>query len=146
MTKTLTCINCPLGCTLEVTTDQAGTIVSVSGNQCIRGVAYATMELTNPTRVLTTTVRIEGADIAMVPIKTAAAVPKGLVMAIAASLKDTVLRAPVARGMVVTHDACGTGVDVVVTRTVPAKAPAGENPPDDGMRHSGLVPRSTTKR
>ena len=47
--RTLTCIGCPLGCTVEVTTEN-GQILSVTGNTCKRGEDYARKEVTNPTR------------------------------------------------------------------------------------------------
>lgn len=56
MNKILTCIVCPLGCTLEVTKDESGK-VSVSGNTCPRGAVYGETELTNPQRTVTSTVR-----------------------------------------------------------------------------------------
>ncbi len=52
--RTLTCIGCPLGCTVEVTTEN-GQILSVTGNTCKRGEDYARKEVTNPTRIVTTT-------------------------------------------------------------------------------------------
>lgn len=55
--KELTCIKCPRGCGILVETEQ-GRIVSISGNQCKNGKEYAKKEATNPTRVLTTTVKV----------------------------------------------------------------------------------------
>ncbi|MCD8007748.1 MAG: DUF1667 domain-containing protein, partial [Clostridiales bacterium] len=54
--KNLTCIGCPLGCPLEVTMEN-GEVVSVTGNTCPRGAAYARKEVTTPTRIVTSTVR-----------------------------------------------------------------------------------------
>ena len=50
--KEITCIVCPKGCTLTV--DRANG--KVTGNSCDRGKDYGLAEVTNPTRVLTTTV------------------------------------------------------------------------------------------
>ena len=38
--RTLTCINCPLGCQIEVTLD-SGAVQSITGNTCKRGAEYA---------------------------------------------------------------------------------------------------------
>ena len=38
--RTLTCINCPLGCQIEVILD-GGTVQSITGNTCKRGAEYA---------------------------------------------------------------------------------------------------------
>lgn len=53
----LTCIVCPMGCHLNVEQSEEG--FKVEGNTCKRGEKYAVQELTNPTRVITTTVKLE---------------------------------------------------------------------------------------
>ena len=55
--KELICIVCPKGCRLTVDEFNG---YKVTGNACQRGAAYGYKELTNPTRVLTTTVKIQG--------------------------------------------------------------------------------------
>lgn len=67
-TKELTCIGCPLGCAITVTLTD-GTVSSVTGNTCPRGDAYARKEVTNPTRIVTTTVRVKGGVSPMVNVK-----------------------------------------------------------------------------
>ena len=67
--RELTCIGCPLGCALTVTMEE-GTVVSVTGNTCPRGDAYARKEVTNPTRIVTSTVRVQGGVCPMVNVKT----------------------------------------------------------------------------
>ena len=54
MTKTITCINCPLGCAITVTVED-GAVAAVTGQGCKRGAAYAAQELTAPARMVTTT-------------------------------------------------------------------------------------------
>ena len=44
-TRELTCIGCPLGCPVSVTTD--GDNITVTGNTCAKGEAYAKKEVTN---------------------------------------------------------------------------------------------------
>lgn len=56
--RELTCIGCPLGCQLTVT--MGNDEIKVEGNTCPRGEAYAKKEVTNPTRIVTSTVRVEG--------------------------------------------------------------------------------------
>ena len=60
-TRELTCIGCPMGCPLTVTM-KAGEVISVTGNTCKRGDIYARKEVTNPTRIVTSTVRVTGGD------------------------------------------------------------------------------------
>ena len=65
----LTCINCPLGCPVQVTMD-GGEIVEITGYTCPRGEQYARKEVTNPRRIVTTTVPVEGSKLErMVSVK-----------------------------------------------------------------------------
>ena len=67
--KNLICIGCPMGCPLTVKMEH-GEVVSVTGNTCKRGDIYARKEVTNPTRIVTSTVRVTGGSEAMVSVKT----------------------------------------------------------------------------
>lgn len=113
--KELVCITCPKGCRLKVD-DENG--FAVSGNGCERGIAYAQKELTCPTRTLTSTVRIRGAAIPRLPVKSAAELPKHLILPAAALLDGVDATAPVALGEVIVANIFGTGVDIVSTRTL----------------------------
>lgn len=61
MNKEIACIICPKSCVLSVN-ETAGNIC-VSGNRCKRGVAFAKQELTNPKRILTTTIKLNNGDL-----------------------------------------------------------------------------------
>lgn len=113
------CIGCPLGCRLEVEEDQEQ-IVAIRGFSCKLGKDYAEREHTDPRRMLTTTVAIDGALWARLPVRTASPVPKGQVRAVCAVLRAVRLQAPVALGAVIARDVLGTGVDVVATREMAA--------------------------
>lgn len=114
--KTLTCINCPLGCQVTVTFD-GEKIVSVTGNTCKRGDIYARQELTNPVRIVTTSVPVEGSKTSkMLSVKTAEPVPKSKIFDVMAALAKTSVKAPVHIGDTVLADAAGTGVSVIATR------------------------------
>lgn len=108
----LTCINCPVGCALTVDGD------SVAGNLCARGVAYAKAETTNPARMMTSTVRIRHAALAQLPVKTKSPIPKGKVKDSVKALAGIEIDAPAKIGQVILENVCGTGVDVIATRTV----------------------------
>ena len=74
--RELICIGCPMGCALTVELD-GGAVVSVRGNTCPRGDAYARKEVTAPTRIVTTTVRVTGGALAAVSCKTRSDIPGG---------------------------------------------------------------------
>ena len=113
--KELICIVCPQGCHLKV--EENG--LAVTGNSCPRGAEYGKMELTHPTRVVTSTVKCEGGLYPRCPVKTDRAVPKELIFRVMEALEGVVLTAPVAVGQVVVENICGTGANAVATRDLP---------------------------
>ena len=115
MTRNLTCIGCPMGCQLTAEV-QNGAVVSVSGNTCKRGEDYARKECVCPMRTVTGTVRLT--DGRILPVRTAGDVPKEKVFAVAAAFNAVHPAPPFAIGDVVIADVCGTGVDVVATKSI----------------------------
>jgi CxxC motif-containing protein len=111
------CINCPLGCRLEVDTE-GDDILQVRGNACKRGDTFARQEHADPRRFVTTTVAIAGAPWPRLPVATAEAIPKDLMQQLCEALHALRLEAPVELGQVVLSDALGSGIDVVATRSL----------------------------
>ncbi len=106
MNHTMTCIICPRGCTLTVS-DESG-IITVEGQGCNRGEQYGIAEYTNPTRTVTSTVRIANRTDRMVSVKTAAPIPKAEMAAVMKQIRETAINAPVSIGDVVIDAVCGT--------------------------------------
>ena len=117
MIRELTCIGCPLGCSLQVEMD-GEKVVSVSGNTCQRGHDYAVKEVTNPTRIVTSTVPVSNRRAVMLSVKTAADIPKSMIKDCMKALKGVTAEAPVKIGDVVLKDVAGTGVDIVATKNI----------------------------
>lgn len=115
--RELTCIGCPMGCPLTVTIADE---ITVKGNTCPRGEIYAKKEVTNPTRIVTSTVHVVGGEIEMVSVKTANDIPKGKIFDIMTEINSTTMKAPVAIGDVVIENVAGTGVNVIATKNVAA--------------------------
>ena len=106
-----------MGCPLIVTME-AGEVISVTGNTCKRGDVYARKEVTNPTRIVTSTVRVSGGDADMVSVKTKEDIPKGKIFDCVEALRDVCVEAPVQIGDVILENVAGTGVDIVATGNV----------------------------
>ncbi|MBQ3343860.1 MAG: DUF1667 domain-containing protein [Kiritimatiellae bacterium] len=106
------CINCPKGCEMDVEVD--GGKVTVSGNSCPKGEAYALAEVTNPTRMVTGLVRVAGMRKPL-PVKTKSAVPKSKIDAVLFAMHQATVQLPVRIGDVVIRDVAETGVDLVAT-------------------------------
>ena len=117
--RELICIGCPMGCPLTVELE-GSEVISVKGNTCPRGDIYARKEVTNPTRIVTSSVRVEGGQLAAVSVKTKEDIPKGKIFEIAKALKEVTVKARVHIGDVVLQDVADTGVDVIATKNVEA--------------------------
>ena len=116
--KKLICISCPKGCTLEVTVD-GDTVVKVNGESCKKGVDYADREISDPRRMIASTVRVKNGFHPLVPVYSLSPVPKPLIKDVLAELRKVELTAPVEQGTVVVENVLGTGVNIIVSRDMP---------------------------
>lgn len=115
--REMICIVCPKGCRLQVDEKPDGEII-VMGNGCNRGIPYAKKELTNPTRVITSTVKIRGGIHNRLPVKTSTDIPKGLNFDVMRELEKIEVEAPIKVGTVLIKNVLGTGADIVATRNM----------------------------
>lgn len=118
--RELTCIGCPLGCGITVTIEN-DEVRNVTGNTCNRGDAYARKEVTNPTRIVTSSVRVENGTAAMVSVKTKEDIPKDKIFDCIDSLKGICVKAPIKIGDIVVNDIAGTGIPVIATKNIEIK-------------------------
>lgn len=115
MKQKVICIVCPRGCHLEVDPDND---YEVTGNFCPRGIPYGKSEMINPTRVVTSTVKITGADLHRCPVKTDRATPKSLIKNIMEEINRVEIKAPVEVGDVVIDHVLGTEANLVASRSI----------------------------
>ncbi len=121
ITENLICITCPMGCTLQVT-HEGDTVLSVEGNNCARGAAYVRRELTDPRRMVATTVRVSGGLHPLIPVYTREPFPKPRISELLEAIRSVQIEAPVKMEQVVLADALGTGIDVIASRDMPRGA------------------------
>ena len=114
--RQLTCIGCPMGCQLTATIEN-GVVTTVTGNTCKRGDSYARKECVAPARTVTGTVRCTGGAAPVVSVRTAGEVPKEKVFDVARALNTAVAHLPIHHGDVIIADVCGTGINVVATKS-----------------------------
>jgi CxxC motif-containing protein len=114
ITQKVICTTCPKGCTLEVTRD-GETIISIL-NGCKRGHEYAKQELTDPRRMVASTVRIRGAVHPLMPVYTSAPFPKPRIPELLKLLRSVELSAPVKMDQPVLENVLGTGINVNASR------------------------------
>lgn len=114
------CTTCPSECflTVEVERGADGAVAevrSVTGNSCPRGNKFAHQELTCPMRVLTTTVAVSGGDEALLPVRTAEAIPLELHAQAMDLIRGLVIDAPIRMGDVVLEDLLSTSIDLIAS-------------------------------
>lgn len=107
MKRTLTCIICPMGCTLNVELEN-GKVLSVSGNTCPRGEAYAKQECTNPMRTVTSTARCENGGV--VSVKTDKMIPKEKMAECMKKINSVKVPLPIYAGDVIIKDVFGSNI------------------------------------
>ena len=117
MKKEIICTVCPRGCHIQVE-GEGDKVLSVEGQGCKRGLEYASTEFAHPVRILTTTVKMAGIDNDLLPVRSSAPVPKEKLFDCMEVIRSTQVELPVASYDVIISDICGTGVDIVATKTV----------------------------
>ena len=111
--KNLICIVCPKGCHLTIDEN-----MNVSGNSCKRGEIYAKNEVTHPTRMITSTVKVVGGSLERVSVATSAPIPKEEIFNVMKEINKVTVNAPVKIKDVIIENVLGLGVDIVATRNV----------------------------
>jgi len=114
MKRTITCIVCPMGCTM--TAEVNGEDITVTGHTCPRGEKHAIGEIKNPVRSLTSIVRVTNREDTMVSVKSAAPVPKEKMFEIMERIHATGAEAPVKIGDVILSDVFGT--EIIATKEI----------------------------
>lgn len=112
------CITCPMSCHLQVTLDEQGNVLCVSGNTCKRGEAYARAELTNPVRTLTSTVRLEQGKEKRLPVITNGQIPKDRMMDVMKEIRATKVCAPITKNDIIIENVCNLGINLIASRSV----------------------------
>ena len=107
MTRELTCIICPRGCTLQIELEGKN-ILSVTGNGCPRGLKYAEDECCNPQRTVTSTVRCT--DGRVVAVKTDKPISKEHVFDCMKIINSVKADLPISIGDVIIKEVFGSNV------------------------------------
>lgn len=114
--KELICIVCPKGCHLKIDEN-----LNVTGNSCVRGLKYGVDELTNPTRMVTSTVVILNGEISRLPVVTEKPVPKDKIMEVMEEINKVKIEAPINVKDVIIPDVLGLGINILATRDIKIK-------------------------
>lgn len=114
MERELICIVCPKGCHLNVDIDKE----NVTGNSCKRGFLYGLNEVKAPKRIVTSTVKIQGVNGQVVPVKTEKEIPKDKIFDVMEEINKAEIKLPIKVGQVIIEDILGTGVNIIATKSI----------------------------
>ncbi len=117
--REIICIACPRGCKMEVEAITNGvTKYAVSGNLCPRGEKYGIKEMSNPTRMVTSTVVIKNGHLSRLPVRTSEAIPKNKIFDCMKTLDQVQVEGPIKVGDVIVKNLLGLEIDVIATRSM----------------------------
>jgi len=111
MKKEMICICCPKGCHLIY---EDG---NISGFSCSRGKSYGLQEAINPTRIVTSTVRVKNSKkIYVLPVKTSNPIPKDMIFSVMKEINKVDVCLPCKIGDVVIKNVLNLGVNIILTK------------------------------
>lgn len=117
MKKEIICTICPIGCNILVE-GEGENIISISGNQCNRGLEFAKNEFLHPVRILTTSVKVENSSTPLLPVRSNKAIPKELIMDCMKIIKEVVVKPPIKSKEKIIADICGSGADIIASASI----------------------------
>ena len=117
MQKEIICTVCPRGCHIIVN-GEAGSVLSMDGYGCKRGISYAEAEYTAPVRILTTIVKLAEKENDLLPVRSDKPLPKDKIMQAMEIIKTVSVKTPVKRYDIIVENILNTGVNIVATKDV----------------------------
>ena len=117
MKKEIVCTVCPRGCTVTVEGTENG-ITSIEGYSCNRGMEFARSEFSDPVRILTTLVKLDGVENDLLPVRSDKPIPKKVIFECMRVIKSAAAKLPVKRYDVIIPNICETGANIVATKDI----------------------------
>jgi CxxC motif-containing protein len=105
-----------MGCSLIITRDSDKIVVQ--GNACKRGEVYAIEETTNPSRTVTSTMRVHNGVKQLVPVKTANPIPKDKIKECMKEIKSITIEAPISYYQVLIENVAQTQINIISVKQV----------------------------
>lgn len=113
------CIVCPIGCDLEIKeNNNLEDGYDIQGNKCARGYSYGITEMKNPTRIITSTIKIKNLENVMLPVKTTNGIPKEKMFELMKIINTMEIELPINQNDVIINNLFETDVNLVATRTM----------------------------
>jgi len=117
--KEIICTACPIGCRLTAHRDKTSKNgYRIEGYSCKRGISYALAELTNPRRILTSTIRVINSTHKRLPVRTAEAIPKNKIFQCMKEINRIAVKSPVKMGDILIENIAGTEISLISSRNI----------------------------
>lgn len=116
--KEMACIVCPMSCHLQVELNEDGSVINVTGNTCPRGEAYARTEMTNPVRMVTSTVVLKDGPYRRLPVILSDVIPKGEIFHVMDEINKVIVCAPVQINDIIIENILGLQVNLLASRSM----------------------------
>lgn len=113
--KTVSCIICPNSCTIEIDENT----LTATGNKCPRGLEYAKLEITNPQRSVTSTVKTSFKHFPVLPCRTSKVVSKAKVMEVMKAINEIEVKDYLKVNDIIAKNIAGTDADLIATANIP---------------------------
>ncbi len=111
--KEIICIECPLGCPLEITWQEKKLVVN--GYNCPQGLLYAEKEAINPCRTLTSTVATAFDDFPRLPVRTAGEIPLQDMFTAMQVINSIYVNKRLSPGDILLENLLGSGIALIAT-------------------------------
>ena len=111
------CTVCPKGCMLNVVRED-DTFVHITAG-CKRGEDYARQELTDPRRMVATTVKVKNGLHPLMPVYTSAPFPKPKIPDLLSKIRKVEVTTPIKMGQVILTNVLGTDINILASRNMP---------------------------
>lgn len=116
------CTICPVSCRVTLTEDKDSKDgYKIEGAGCKRGEVYGINEITNPTRLVTSTVKVNNDSIKRLPVRTDDKIPKGKMKECMEIINSIEVNSDVTVGDVLYEDLFGLGINIVASKSLKLK-------------------------
>ena len=119
MMRNLACTKCAKYCQIEVSWS-GDQITFVRGHQCPIGLEWASSQVVDTKRVVTTSVRVENSPYPMIPVRTSRPVEKAKSLEVIREAGKLSLKAPIRCGQVIARNIAGTNADLIAVKEAQA--------------------------
>jgi CxxC motif-containing protein len=99
-------------------TELSGGKYDISGYKCERGKVYAEQEIVNPSRILTTTIKIKNGFIKRLPVRSKEPIPKDKILKCMEVLRKIEKEAPISEGDIIIENIFNMGINIVASKDI----------------------------